>query len=72
MFDDEICLPEVDVENPPEDRDYTLKWHQGNILSGNVEEQFDEPLPDDCLIRKLAKNGVKLLVCITMYNEPYE
>jgi hypothetical protein len=63
-------LPDV-----PEDSDapgVEFKIHVGDPHSQTAEEQSFADLPSDCLIRRQQENGVKVAVCITMYNEPYK
>ena len=58
-------------ENPQDDK-FTLKVHNGNPSDHENSEADDRDLDRYSLIEQSAvrRNNPKLLVCITMYNEP--
>ena len=53
--------------------DYQLKNHTGEPNKKDQNHGFDEELPHDSLITRGTKRGTKpkLLICVTLYNEPY-
>ena len=55
-----------------DDDKYTLKVHPGNPNDPNITEVNDKDLESESLIQQSwwEENRPKLLVCITMYNEP--
>jgi hypothetical protein len=53
------------------DHTYELRNHVGKVKSKLVKKRDDLHLPEGCLLHYGKENSPVVMICITMYNEPF-